>query len=106
MNEQEARSKQLNELGLTYRENCNAYLDQYGDITVKNEILSSEEEDWIQVLSNIETQLEYRYKEYQMTHQRNEYGFFEAYSLTDCDAVMIYAKTLDDLKTDIDELEY
>lgn len=42
------------------------------------------------------------YKKWNITF--NEWGYFEAYNLEDCDAYMLHDKTLEGLKTQIDEL--
>ena len=44
------------------------------------------------------------YKNYELTNSPNDQGYYEATSLIDCDAVMIFDKTLEGLKTEIDEL--
>lgn len=44
------------------------------------------------------------YKGYILDEKPNEWGYFEAYHIKDCDRVMLKAKTLKELKTDIDEL--
>ncbi len=46
------------------------------------------------------------YKEYEIDTQGNGYGYFEAISVQDCDAAVLVAKTIEELKTDIDELNY
>ena len=45
------------------------------------------------------------YKDYEIYNQVNDWGYFEATSIQDCDAPMIAARTIEQLKTKIDELE-
>lgn len=45
-----------------------------------------------------------KYKNYNLTKNPNEWGYYEAYSLIDCDAVELFDKTLEGLKTQINEL--
>jgi len=45
-----------------------------------------------------------RYKDYEITKTPNEWGYYEASSLVDCDALMLNDKTLTGLKIQIDEL--
>lgn len=45
-----------------------------------------------------------KYKNYELTKKPNEWGQFEATNLTDCDAYMLFDKTVEGLKTQIDEL--
>ena len=35
----------------------------------------------------------------------NEWGYYEAESLEDCDSSFLYAKTLEEIKIEIDEIE-
>ena len=42
------------------------------------------------------------YKDYEIT--KVDYGYFEAVSILDCDAYILYDKNLESLKTQIDEL--
>ena len=41
------------------------------------------------------------YKNWQI--EKNDYGYFEATNLNDCDAFMKYSKSIEYLKTEIDE---
>lgn len=41
------------------------------------------------------------YKNWQI--EKNDFGYFEATNLNDCDAFIKYSKNIDNLKTDIDE---
>ncbi len=41
------------------------------------------------------------YKNWQI--EKNDFGYFEATNLNDCDAFIKYSKNVDNLKTDIDE---
>jgi len=41
------------------------------------------------------------YKNFRIS--KNEFGYHEAVDLTDCDAYVLFAKTLEQLKTEIDE---
>lgn len=43
------------------------------------------------------------YKGYEIREKPNEWGFYEATSINDCDAYMLFSKTLEGLKTEIDE---
>lgn len=43
------------------------------------------------------------YKGYEIREKPNEWGFYEATSINDCDAYMLFDKTLEGLKTIIDE---
>jgi len=43
---------------------------------------------------------------YELTTTPNEWGYYEATNLIDCDAFMLHDKTLEGLKIQIDELEY
>ena len=43
------------------------------------------------------------YREYEIDTQGNGYGYFEATSLNDCDADIIYANTIEKVKVEIDE---
>ena len=45
-----------------------------------------------------------KYKGWQITLTPNDWGYYEAFSLTDCDASMIFEKTIQDVKDEIDEL--
>jgi len=45
-----------------------------------------------------------KYKEYEIDTQGNGWGYFEATSLNDCDANIIYANTIEKVKAEIDEL--
>lgn len=45
-----------------------------------------------------------KYKGYDITDNPNEWTYYEATSLTDCDAPILVAPTLDELKIEIDEL--
>jgi len=45
------------------------------------------------------------YKDYEIYTQANDWGYFEATSTKDCDAPIIVAKTIEQLKIEIDELE-
>ena len=45
-----------------------------------------------------------KYKNYKLTNKPNEWGYYEAISLIDCDAYILYDKTLRGLKLQIDEL--
>ena len=40
-----------------------------------------------------------------LIEELNEQGYYEAYDLNDCDAPMIYAKSLEVLKIEIDETQ-
>tara|TARA_R110002167_G_scaffold284737_2_gene489850 strand:+ start:2522 stop:2662 length:141 start_codon:yes stop_codon:yes gene_type:complete len=42
------------------------------------------------------------YKNYKI--EKGDFGYYEATSLTDCDANMIFAKSIEDIKRDIDEI--
>ena len=44
------------------------------------------------------------YKNYKITEKPNEWGYYEATRLNDCDAPMIFALTIDGIKIEIDEL--
>ena len=44
------------------------------------------------------------YKNYKITDKPNEYGYYEATHLNDCDAPMIFNKKIDIIKIEIDEL--
>ena len=44
------------------------------------------------------------YKEYTIDTQENGYGYFEATSINDCDASIIFANTIEKVKVEIDEL--
>ena len=44
------------------------------------------------------------YKEYEIDTKGNCYGYFEATSLNDCDAPIIFADTIEKVKVEIDEL--
>ena len=44
------------------------------------------------------------YQGYEITDTPNEWGYYEATSLMDCDAYMLFDKTIHGLKTQIDEL--
>jgi hypothetical protein len=50
-----------------------------------------------------ETNMEMIYKNWKI--EKSDYGFFEAYSLSDCDEYIKWSKSLDDLKLQIDEHE-
>ena len=45
------------------------------------------------------------YKDYRIYDQANEWGYFEAVSEKDCDSPIIIARTMEQLKIEIDELE-
>lgn len=45
------------------------------------------------------------YKDYGICTQANEWGYYEATNLNDCDAYMKYAKSIEELKTEIDDKE-
>lgn len=45
-----------------------------------------------------------KYKNYQITDVPNEWGYFEAVSLIDCDAQILIDKTLQGLRDQIDDL--
>ena len=44
------------------------------------------------------------YKNYEITTNKNAWGYFEAINLKDCDAFYIYGKTIEEIKIEIDEL--
>ena len=44
------------------------------------------------------------YREYEIDKQGNGYGYFEATSINDCDAPIIFANTIEKVKVEIDEL--
>ena len=44
------------------------------------------------------------YREYEIDAQENGYGYFEATSINDCDAPIIFANTIEKVKVEIDEL--
>ena len=43
------------------------------------------------------------YKGYSIDKIRNDFGYYEAISLNDCDADVIYAKSIKEAKIEIDE---
>jgi hypothetical protein len=43
------------------------------------------------------------YKGYEIDTQDNGYGYFEATSINDCDASIIFANTIEKVKVEIDE---
>lgn len=43
------------------------------------------------------------YKGYEIDHQDNGYGYFEAININDCDAQMEFGKTIEQLKDSIDQ---
>tara|TARA_R110000851_G_C12643369_1_gene519289 strand:+ start:218 stop:367 length:150 start_codon:yes stop_codon:yes gene_type:complete len=45
------------------------------------------------------------YKDYRIYDQANDWGYFEAHSEKDCDAPIVVARTMEQLKIEIDELE-
>ena len=45
------------------------------------------------------------YKNYEITETHNEWGYYEAISLIDCDALVIFAETIEQIKIEIDELD-
>lgn len=44
------------------------------------------------------------YKRHKISEFPNEWGFFEAYDINDCDASMEHAKTLEQIKIYIDDV--
>lgn len=44
------------------------------------------------------------YKKYELDNIPNEWGYYEAISLVDCDAFVLHDETIQGLKTQIDEL--
>jgi len=46
------------------------------------------------------------YKGYEISTKPNEWGYFEAISTKDCDAPTITAKTIRQLKVEIDDLDF
>lgn len=44
-----------------------------------------------------------KYKGYDIRLQKNQFGYFEAVNRKDCDAQVLHAKTITQLKTEIDE---
>jgi len=44
-----------------------------------------------------------KYKNYDIDTQDNEWGYFEAINLDDCDAPILFANTIEKLKIEIDE---
>lgn len=44
------------------------------------------------------------YKNYEYSLQVNDWGYYEAVSILDCDAQIITSRTIEGLKTEIDEL--
>jgi hypothetical protein len=45
-----------------------------------------------------------KYKGYNIDTVANEWGYYEAYSIDDCDAFMEFANSIEELKINIDEL--
>lgn len=45
-----------------------------------------------------------KYKNYEITDFPNEHGYYEATNLNDCDAYMIHDRTIEGIRTQIDEL--
>ena len=43
------------------------------------------------------------YKGFEIREKPNEWGFYEATSVENCDVYMLFGKTLDELKNTIDE---
>ena len=46
------------------------------------------------------------YKGYEISLQLNDWGYFEATSINDCDADIVTSKTIEALKIEIDELDW
>ena len=75
---------------------------------LKNERIEMNAEDFDSTLTHFaklyhKEQTQEIYKGFEIAIKPNLWGYFEAISTTDCDAQIIYAKTVSELKIEIDE---
>lgn len=45
------------------------------------------------------------YKNYEISEKPNDFGYYEGVNITDCDAQVLTAKSIDEVKIEVDELE-